>query len=452
MLIDKGRKQIPIEAAPTPILSQRGQMQGLVIAFRDITERRRIEGVIRQQASRSAALVRVASRLNAQLDLDRVLGMVCEEAARALDTPVAGVILYDKDREVFDLAATFGQNNAYEKYRGLFEPIPRNLYENFLAQGNEPIAVVPDLQALSAFPFLDLFRGGDFRSMAIAVMYQDEEIIGTLNAVSIGEVHDFSPDEQFFLKGLADQAVIAILNARLFEQVSSGRERMKMLSKKLVEIQEIERRYLARELHDQVGQVLTGLQLSLEAGKRLSGEALVASLQESQSLVLTLMGQIRELSLRLRPTMLDDMGLLPTLLWHFDKYGNQTGVPVNFNHSGMDRRFSPEMETAVYRIIQEALTNVARYSKADQIKVECLVQGGFLKIMIQDNGRGFDLLQVLRDGKTFGLMGMRERANLLGGRLEIVSSPGNGTQVLAIFPLDRPLERRQYERDRFAGG
>jgi signal transduction histidine kinase len=246
--------------------------------------------------------------------------------------------------------------------------------------------------------------------------------------------------------------VNAIINARLFEQVCAGRERMKMLSKKLVEVQEIERRFLARELHDQVGQVLTGLQLSLEAGKRLKGEALITSLQESQSLVSTLMSQIRELSLRLRPTMLDDMGLLPTLLWYFDKYEHQTGVPVEFRHAGIERRFVPDLETAVYRIIQEALTNAARYANADQLEVMCVARDGGLKILIQDNGIGFDTEQELKKRSTFGLVGMSERANLLGGKLEVSSSPGNGTQVLALFPLDRPLERRKNERDRLTGG
>jgi two-component system sensor histidine kinase NreB len=145
------------------------------------------------------------------------------------------------------------------------------------------------------------------------------------------------------------------------------------------------------------------------------------------------------------------MGLLPTLLWYFDKFGAQLGVPVEFHHLGIENRLAPELETAVYRIIQEALTNAARYSKADQLKVDCVLEGDFLKLRIQDNGMGFDPPQVLKDGKTFGLVSMRERANLLGGSLEIVSASGNGTQVSVKFPLDRPLERRHYERNHPAG-
>jgi GAF domain-containing protein len=260
-----------------------------VIAFGDITERRQVEEEICRHASRSEALARVASRLNAQLDLNKVLSMVCEEAARALDVPVSGVVLFDKETDVFNLAAMYSSDPKHGQKSNLFKPIPHEIYTAFLARGNEPVSFVPDLQSLGDFPNADLFASAGFRSLMVAVMYHEDEIIGTLNAITIGERRLFSPDEQFFLKGLADQAVNAIINARLFEQVCAGRERMKMLSKKLVEVQEIERRFLARELHDQVGQVLTGLQLSLEAGKRLKGEALITSLQESQSLVSTLM-------------------------------------------------------------------------------------------------------------------------------------------------------------------
>ena len=450
LLITKGGNSIPIEAAPAPILDQQGRIQGWVVAFRDITERKRVEKELQTHTSTSEALLRVASRLNTQLDLNNVLATVCEEAGKSLNVPFSAVILYDKEKDAYELAATYSRENSYEQYGKMFEPFLRDFYKELLAGPKETLFILPDLQNLGNFPHADLFTQANFRSIAIVAMYQSDNIVGTLNVVTVGEVRHFTTDELFLLKGLADQAVVAILNARLFEQVKSGRERMKLLSKKLVEVQENEMRSLARDLHDQVGQILTGLQFSLETDKHLSGEELITSLQESQNLVQTLMGQIRDLSLRLRPTMLDDMGLLPTLLWYFEKYAARLGVPIEFHHSGIERRLPTEIETAVYRIIQEALTNAARHSKADQLKVECLSQDGFLRLLVQDNGRGFDQVQDVKGMKTFGLAGMRERANLLGGRLEIVSSSGNGTQVLATFPLDRPLERRQYERNRSA--
>jgi PAS domain S-box-containing protein len=448
ILVNKTGGRIPIEFTIARIKGIQGKMAGSVIAFRDIRERRQAEEEVHRHASRAEALARVASRLSAQLDLNKVLFLVCEEAAHALSVPLTGLILLDRKKDVFDIAATNASDKVYRQFLKQFQPFPRKFYEEFLGANHEPVFVMPDVQTLLAIPNTEIFTQANIRSMAFAVMQQEEEIIGTLNIATTGEIRHFTQDELFFLKGLADQAVIAIKNARLFEQVLAGRERLQILSKKLVEVQETERRFLARELHDQVGQMLTVLQLSLENCKRLSGDELLAGLIESQSVVLTLMSQTRELSMRLRPTMLDDMGLVPTLLWFFDKYSKQFGLPVEFYHTDVEKRLPPELETAVYRIIQEALTNAARHSRANQLRVECISKSGFLNILIQDNGVGFHPEQALAEKKTFGLAGMRERAYLLGGKLEIISTPGNGTQVIARFPLDRPLERRGRERYR----
>lgn len=448
LLITKNGARIPIEITIAHIKDIQENIVGSVIAFRDIRERKLAEQEVRRQANRAEALARVASRLSAQLDLSRVMHTVCAEAAQALDVPITAVMLYDRKREVYDIAATFSLKEEHQRLFSEFEPIPRLDYENFLARSNEPVSVIDDIQHLNDEANRKIYLQANLRTLAFAVMYQDDEIIGTLNVATVGEGRQFSPVDLFFIKGLADQAAVAIKNAQLFEQVRSGRERMQLLSRKLVEVQEAERRFLARELHDQIGQVLTGLQLSLEGCKRLSGDALLSSLEESQFLVASLMGQIRELSLRLRPAMLDDMGLIPTLVWYFEKYHHQVGVPVEFHHSGMDKRLPPELETAVYRIIQEALTNCARYAKADRVKVECISNNGFLRVSIQDNGLGFQPDQVWAEKKTFGLAGMRERANLLGGKLEIISAPGKGTHVIAGLPIDRPYERRKHERNR----
>jgi signal transduction histidine kinase len=135
--------------------------------------------------------------------------------------------------------------------------------------------------------------------------------------------------------------------------------------------------------------------------------------------------------LDLRPAILDDLGLLPTLLWHIEHYTAQTNVKVNFKHSGLEKqRFAPEVETAAYRVVQEALTNVARHSNAPEATVRVWTQQDILSIEVVDAGRGFDVESVL-GRETSGLTGMCERATLAGGELKIESGLGEGTRLLA---------------------
>jgi signal transduction histidine kinase len=258
--------------------------------------------------------------------------------------------------------------------------------------------------------------------------------------------HRFTHEETALLQAFAQEAAVAIHKARLFEQVRVGRERLQSLSRRLVELQEAERRHIARELHDEIGQVLTGLQLVLEMGTRVTTAAARRGIGEAKALVHELISRVRELSLDLRPAMLDDLGLLPALLWHIERYTAQTKVKVTFEHAGLETRFSPEAETAAYRIVQEALTNVARHAAVDRATVVLGVTQDMLCLQIQDTGVGFDPHAALLSETSSGLAGMRERATLLGGRLVVESVPGAGTRVTAELPLSDTLERRANAR------
>lgn len=220
------------------------------------------------------------------------------------------------------------------------------------------------------------------------------------------------------------------------EALQVERQRLQTLSHRLVEVQEMERHRLARELHDEIGQTLTGLKLLLEMSGRLPTDAARSHLDQALALVHELMGRVRELSLDLRPAMLDDLGLLPALLWHFERYQAQTQVRIAFHHRGLEgRRFPPEVETAAYRIVQEALTNVARHAQVGEASVQVWADSKTLSLQVTDQGIGFDPEAALAAGTTSGLLGMRERAVLLGGEWTLESAPGAGTCVMAKWPL-----------------
>jgi signal transduction histidine kinase len=257
------------------------------------------------------------------------------------------------------------------------------------------------------------------------------------------------PDRAAFFEVLGRQVGAALRNARLLAQARTGRQRLRALSLRLVQVQEAERRRLARELHDEIGQVLTSLKLSLGMAARPPADARQARLDEAQSLADQLLGQVRQMSLELRPSMLDDLGLLPAMHWLFEQYATRTGVRVSFEHAGLEGRYPAEIETAAYRIAQEALTNVARHAGVDEVIVRLWAGPDALGLQIEDRGAGFDLRSTMTPGHSSGLSGMRERALLLAGQFTIESDPGVGTRLTAELPLLRSgLGRRSWRRRR----
>jgi two-component system sensor histidine kinase UhpB len=218
------------------------------------------------------------------------------------------------------------------------------------------------------------------------------------------------------------------------EQLRKSREQLRVLAAYLESVREQERTRIARELHDEIGQAVTGIKLTLERATQEPKE-LTANAGAALELANELIAKVRDLSLDLRPTMLDHLGLLAGLTWHFGRYFSQANITVRFEHAGLEaRRFAPEIETAAYRIVQEALTNVARHARTNEAEVRIEADEALLRIEIRDLGAGFDV-DSLFAGATGGLFGMRERAIMLGGRLDIKSAPGSGTVLVAELPL-----------------
>ena len=202
----------------------------------------------------------------------------------------------------------------------------------------------------------------------------------------------------------------------------------------LVEIEEGERRAIARELHDRLGQSLAVLKLLLGEAANSPQDKLRYTLGEAQSLVNEMMSLTRDLSLELRPKMLDDLGLLPAMLYLFESYTSRTHVTVKFEHVGLHKKFPPEIGLTAYRIVQEALNNVARHSGAGEAKVMAWSDRKLLSLRVEDKGAGFEP-ERLPESFAGGILGMRGRAQIVGGRFTISSSPGHGTVVTAELPL-----------------
>jgi len=384
-------------------------------------ERRRVE---------AETLAGVVRTISATLDLDAILRHVAAAGRELCSSDIAHILLRDTDSDtMFDRygvghCSTPGDWPHIERGRGaggtawstgrpyrtsnrLGDPrIGRDYSEQVVREGVVATLVVP------------IWIGGQVEGL----LY-----------VSNRTPRPFSDRDEAILSRLADHAAIAIQNATLFN-------RLQGLSGRLMEVQEAERRHLARELHDEIGQLLTGLRLTLDLPEPPSA-AVRERLGQAQILVEELLDRIRALSLDLRPSILDDLGLLPALLGHVERYTSQTKIRVHLEHSGLDRRFPPETETAAYRIVQEALTNVARHGRVDEVTVRLWATDEILGVQVEDHGEGFDPRMVLGAGRSGGLAGLRERAALLNGHLTVETEPGRGVRLTAEVPLNGSLRR-----------
>ncbi|HWP92050.1 MAG TPA: GAF domain-containing protein [Thermodesulfobacteriota bacterium] len=247
----------------------------------------------------------------------------------------------------------------------------------------------------------------------------------------------FLPDGRFV--GFMGSCIDITERKNAEERLNNYARQLQSLSHRLMSVQEIERRFLAKELHDEIGQVLTVVKIHLQALRGLGeNDSYITHLKESMSVVDKALRQVRDLSLNLRPSMLDDLGLVATLRWYINQQAQLGGFVGEFNASPENMRFEPNLETVCFRTAQEALTNVLRHANAKRVSVELRQHDSMLELVIRDDGIGFDLDAVqerMARGLSFGLLSMQERVQLVGGRIEIKTKPNKGTMIRAYFPL-----------------
>ena len=204
--------------------------------------------------------------------------------------------------------------------------------------------------------------------------------------------------------------------------------------RRVVEGQELERRRLARELHDETGQALTSILLGLKRVEEAkTKEASTAAAAELRAEIVHTLQAVRRLAVELRPAALDDFGLVPALERLAEAFGGDSGISVDVQANLDAVRLPAEVETALYRIVQEALTNVAKHAGAEHVSIVVTRRDGLVTVVVEDDGRGFGAGGGEGDG--LGLVGMKERVGLLGGRLAIESTEGSGTTIVAEVPL-----------------
>ena len=379
-----------------PAHDQTGDLSGAVVTFVDITERHRAEDALRESEERYRQLVELCPD-GILIHTDGTLLFVNKALAEILGAKSPDELI---GTPVIDIVHPDSRDVVLRRIREIETGTPATPWRELKLVRKDGSAV--QIEA-AARPFTLQARH------AIQVLVRD---------ITFRKRAEYEREQ-------------------LFQQVENARARLEELSRRLVDVQEAERRRIARELHDQVGQELTALKLNLDRFGAQGSPASTQAIDDAQSRVNHLVNLVRQMSLDLRPIMLDDLGLLPALHWHLDRYFAMSGVRVNFKHSGVtDRRFPPEVETAAYRVVQEALTNVVRHARAQEVIVRLWTTDDTLSVQVEDLGVGFDRDAAISARVSSGLSGMRERAALLGGRLSIESTPGYGTHLTAEFPIN----------------
>jgi PAS domain S-box-containing protein len=282
--------------------------------------------------------------------------------------------------------------------------------------------------------FVRLKERGEVRDVEIEVRRKDGSVFPAL--LSATALRD--PNGRF-LESRA--SVFDVTRRRMAEEEARGyAQQIKAIARRAGEIQENERRRLAQELHDRVGQNLTALTLNLNIVKgQIGGGAdagIVARLDDSLALLDATVDSIRGVMSELRPAVLDDYGLAAALHWYAEEFGRRSGIAATVTEREGTPRLAALVEGVLFRIAQEALTNVAKHAAAGKVQIGLGAQGGVLRLSVADDGRGFDASRVrppTRQG-GWGLMIMRERAESAGGRLHVESAPGNGTCVVVEVP------------------
>lgn len=427
-----------------PVRDAHGQIIGLVGMSRDITELKRAEELLRanevqlRASTQRLEILHVIDQAILAAQSTEAIAQAALGHMRAL-VPCrwASVAVFDSDAREIAVLAIHANDHVEPVVHtsGALEPLQ---IVDALRRGE--VQVVEDTATISAPAVIAApVPATDVRSYVNVPLIAAGDLLGILT-VGSDQPRVFTPAHVAIAREVASQIAVAMQNARLFADMSAARAHLQAVSRQLVAVQEAERARIARDLHDEIGQMLTGLKLVLAISTRSTPALVQERLAEAQALINDLTTRVREISLDLRPAMLDDLGLLPTLLWYVKRYTEQTQIQVTVKHTGLDQRAPPEVEIAVYRLVQEGLTNVARHADVPDAAIWLWRTADSIGVRIKDQGRGFTPEEVLAAHTSSGLAGMIERVRLLGGQLTIESAPSQGTHLTAELPLGTRLE------------
>lgn len=393
----------------------------------------------RQEAPSSSLSVAsdVASRIAAASTLEHICDCLLDEAVTLASATCAEVLLRDPETRQLTCLAHRGPFPWCSAELG-GERLGARLFQ--LATEDAQAVVIAGLEDEERVG-LKIAAAGHLRRALSIPMRVRGQIVGVMNFCGDDDA-SFSGETVRLLNLLATIAALALENVHLYQEADARARLRRQLLAREIKIQEEERRRIARELHDEAGQSLTGLIMSLDALEQtLPGDGrqqgrLRRYLTEARDIASGTLQEIRRVIFDLRPTLLDDLGLAAAVDWYAKASLSKAGIQPIVQASGLDSRLPQRVEVALYRLVQEAVTNVIKHSYARQCTVSLTWSDGTVYTAVEDDGRGFDPEKIDRAGEEhLGIVGMQERVRSLGGQFAIDSRPGGGTRVHIRIPL-----------------
>jgi len=399
-------------------------LTGLILAAATI-ERRRSADALRQKVEELAILNESSKTFLDNFEISNIFQTICRLAVTRLGSDIAWIETRDKYNG--DENDIHGYGISTELLHKLIDKLPDS--EKYK---DTPASMVLDLDSPSIRQDIDLSA---LKTCATFPLIFSNQLIGTLRLVS-RKKDFFSSDNQLLFQSYANLAAVAIQNTLLFEEVRRSNKQLHGLSKRLMKAQEEERLHLSRELHDESGQLLTALivQLGLLDRALDQPEAMRDKIEELKSTTNEIQENLHQLAVNLRPASLDHIGLVTTLRQFITEFNRQYNFSVDFEAVGMEgRRLPSDVETTVFRIVQESLTNVILHAQAKHVDILLSLHNQHVVLVVEDDGVGF-IPTLMGTDDHLGLFGMRERVEMLGGTFMIESSPGKGTTIKAEVP------------------
>jgi signal transduction histidine kinase len=404
-------------------------------SFKDVSERKTLE---RQQAVwlwEQETLSSIDRQLLGIVDMHKVLDIILQQVVLLTRSQFVGVAMVDIENRQGHWRAAKGNRSPLV---GNSITVTSELIAMLESRGH---LVLEDCRSgnTASMPDLSALRTEEINSVAFVPLVVNTEPRGLL-VVGFHQPHKFTDREIRALVSMAEKVSIALSSGEMYENLSKREKELELLSGARVQAQEEERRRISREIHDGLGQLLTAIKLNLEILEDglPSNEDAAKRIGEVKQLLDSVLKEAREISYNLMPSVLDDFGLGPGLQSLCEQFSQRTGLKVSFHEHGLKERLNPNVEIGLYRIVQEALNNVAKHAEAKEVEVQIVRHQSRLRMTIEDDGKGMDIAvpvpKPTERGGT-GLVSMRERTNSFAGTFLIDSSIGKGTMINVEIPM-----------------